>query len=151
MSLVGGGLHIGDDLDPYEQSSGLSRRGDQVCPYVGPDVLIFWSIWKSIEVCHGDGYISAWFLEHLLVTDYVESIIKVVWDKMLLLVCSSLSTISVALFTLLSLFVGFTVNNWFNIADVENQISSSRWKDQKAGKTRGVRQEIQVVVFVLGV
>jgi len=37
-----------------------------------------------------------------------------------LLICSPLSTISVALFTLLSLFVGFAVDNWFVIADVEN-------------------------------
>jgi len=57
-----------------------------------------------------------------------------------LLICSSLSTIGVALFALLSLFAGFTVNNWFVIADVENQISSSRRKDWKAGKTRGVRR-----------
>ena len=48
----------------------------------------------------------------MLVFDHVESIIKVVWDQLpLLLICSSLSTISVALFTLLSLFVGFAVND----------------------------------------
>jgi len=79
-SLVGGGLRIGDGLGPLEQSSGLSHHGDQMCPYVGPNALIFWSIWESIKVCHGDGYIGAWCLEHLLVSDHVESIIKVVWD-----------------------------------------------------------------------
>ena len=47
--------------------------------------------------------------------------------------------IGVALFALLSLFVGFTVDNWFVIADDENQISSSRWKDWKVGETQGVR------------
>jgi len=80
MSLVGGDLCIGDGLDPFEQSGGLSHRGDQMCPYVGSNILIFWSIWKSIEVCYGDGYIGAWCLEHLLISDHVESIIKVVWN-----------------------------------------------------------------------
>jgi len=54
-----------------------------------------------------------------------------------LLICPSLSTIDVALFALLSLFVDFAINNWFVIADVENQISSSWWNDRKVGKTRG--------------
>ena len=69
----------------------------------------------------------------------------------LLLIYLLLSAISVALFALLSLFVGFAVNDWFVIADVENQVSSSRWKDWKAGKTRGLWREIQVIVFILGV
>jgi hypothetical protein len=43
--------------------------------------------------------------------------------------------ISVALFVLLSLFVGFTIDDWFVVADIEDQISSSRWKDRKEGKT----------------
>ena len=107
-----------------------------MCPYVGPNALIFWSIWESIEVCHGDSYIGAWCLEYLLVSDHVEGVIEVVWDQLaLFLICSSLSTISVALFALLSLFVGFTIDDWFVLVDIENQISSSMWKDQKAGKT----------------
>jgi len=40
-----------------------------------------------------------------------------------------LGTVGVALLSLLSLFVSFTVNNWFVITDVENQVSSSRCKD----------------------
>jgi len=39
-------------------------------------------------------------------------------------VVSSLGTVGVALFVLLSLFVGFTVDNWLVIADIENQVSS---------------------------
>jgi len=65
----------------------------------------------------------------LLISDHDESIIKVVWDELPLIICLSLSTVGVALFVLLSLFVGFAVNNWLVIADVENQVSSSRWKD----------------------
>jgi len=75
----------------------------------------------------------------LLISDHVESVAKVVWGELPLLIYSLLSTIGVTLFTLLSLFVGFAVDNWFIIADVKNQISSLGWKDCKAGKTRGVR------------
>ena len=87
----------------------------------------------------------------MLLSDHVECIIKVIWDQLpLLLICSSLGTIIVALFMLLSLFIGFTVDEWFVVADVENQIPSSRWEDRKAGKTKRVRWEIQVIILVLG-
>jgi len=56
----------------------------------------------------------------LLISDHVESITKVVWDELPLLICSSLGTVSVALFALLSLFVGFTIDNRLIIADVED-------------------------------
>jgi hypothetical protein len=75
----------------------------------------------------------------LLISDHVESVAKVVWGELPLLICSPLSTIGVTLFALLSLFVGFAVDNCFVIADVKNQISSLGWKDWKAEKTRGVR------------
>jgi len=38
---------------------------------------------------------------------------------------------------LLSLFVGFSFSDWFVIADVENQVTSSGWKDWEAGELRG--------------
>jgi hypothetical protein len=56
----------------------------------------------------------------LLISDHVESITKVVWDELPLLICSSLGTVGIALFALLSLFVGFTVDNWLIIVDVED-------------------------------
>ena len=80
MSLVGGDLCIGDGMDTFEQSSGLSHGHDQMHPYVGTNVVIFWSIWKAIKICHGDGHIGTWCLEHLLISNHVKSIIKVVWD-----------------------------------------------------------------------
>ena len=73
----------------------------------------------------------------MLISDHVESITKVVWDELPLLICSSLGVVGVALFALLSLFVGFTVDSWLIIADVEDHVSSSRWNDREAGKTRG--------------
>jgi len=91
MSLARGNLRIGDSLDPFEQSSSLSHRGDQMRSYIRSDVLIFWIIGRSIKVCHGDGHISAWCLVDLLISDHVKSITEVVWDELPLLICSPLS------------------------------------------------------------
>jgi len=129
VSLVGGNLRVGDGLDPFEQSSSLPHRSDQMCSYIGSDALVFWSIGESVQVCHGDGHVGAWRLVDLLIPDHVESSTEVVWCKLPLLIRSPLSAIGVALFALLSLFVGFAIDNRFVIADVENQISSPRWKD----------------------
>jgi len=122
-----------------------------MCSYIGSDALVLRSIGESIQVCHGYSHVGAWCLVDLLISNHVESVAKVVWGELLLLICSPLSTICVTLFALLSLFISFVVDNWFVIADVKNQISSLGWKDRKAGKTREVRWYIQVVVFVLGV
>jgi len=120
MSVVGGDLLIGNGLNPFEQSSGLSHGRDQVRPYVGSDVLIFRSIGKAIQVCHGDGHVGDWCYVDLLISDHVESIIEIMWGELSFLVCSSLGVIGVALLSLLPLFVSFSVNHWFIITDVEN-------------------------------
>jgi hypothetical protein len=52
-----------------------------------------------------------------------------VWRKLPFLIRSPLSTIGVALLTELFLLVGFAIDNWFVVADVEDQISSPGWKD----------------------
>ena len=78
----------------------------------------------------------------MLISDHVESITKVVWDELPLLICSSLGVVGVALLVLLSLFIGFAVDNWLVIADIENQVFSSRWEDREAGKTWGVGRQI---------
>ena len=138
MSLVGGDLRIENGLNPFEQSSGLSHGRDQMRPYIGPNILIFGSIGKAIQVCHGDGHVGTWCLVDLLISDHVESIIEITWGELSILVCSSLGSVGVALFSLLSLFISFSVNNWFIITDIENQISSSRRKDWEARETRRV-------------
>jgi len=56
------------------------------------------------------------------------------WGELSFLVYSSLGTVGIAQLSLLSLFVSFFVNNWFVITDIENQVSSSRWKDWEAGE-----------------
>jgi len=48
MSPVEGYLRVGDGLDPFEQSSGLSHGRDQMRSYVGSNVLIFRSVGKAI-------------------------------------------------------------------------------------------------------
>ena len=76
----------------------------------------------------------------MLVPNHIDGVVKVIGDQLsLLFVCLSLSAVSVALLTLLPLLVSFSVDDWFVIADIENQVSSSWWKNQKARKTRGVR------------
>ena len=110
-----------------------------MCLYVSPNTLTLRSIWESVKVCHGDDYISAWHLEYLLVPNHVKGVIKVIWDQLpLLLICSSLSTVGVALFALLPLLVGFSVDDWFVVANIEDLVSTSWWKIWKAGETRGV-------------
>ena len=85
------------------------RLGAPVCWSEHPGIL---ECLESFEVCHGDGYISAWCLEYLLVTHHVERVIEVVWDQLpLFLVRPSLSVIGVALFALLSLFIGLSVED----------------------------------------
>jgi hypothetical protein len=87
-----------------------------------------------------------------LVPHHVESVVEVVWDQLpLFFICSSLSTVSIALLTLQPLLIGFSVKDWFVIVDIEDHIFSSRWKNQKVGEARGVWREIQVIIFVLGV
>jgi len=74
----------------------------------------------------------------LLIPDHVESIAEVVWCELPFFIHSPLSTIGVALLTELSLLVGFTIDNWFIVVDIEDQISSPGWKDWKTRKTWGV-------------
>jgi hypothetical protein len=78
MGLVGSDLCVGDGLGPSEKIYYLSHGHDQVCPYAGPNTLAFWRVWESIEIHHGDSYVSARGLEQLLVPHHVEGIVEVV-------------------------------------------------------------------------
>ena len=85
----------------------------------------------------------------MLVPHHVEGIVEVVWDTMsLFFFYPLLRTFGIAL---LSLFVGFSIEDRFVVADIEDQISLMRWKNREARETQGVWGKIQVVVFVLGV
>ena len=118
----------------------MSHSSDQVCSYAGPNVLVFWRIRESFEICHSNSHIGAWGLEHLLVSHHVESIIKIVRDQLPLLlffVRLSLGAIGVALLTLLSLIISFPIEHRFIIVHIEDQISSGR-KNWEARETWGV-------------
>ena len=69
----------------------------------------------------------------------------------MLLFYASLGAISVALLALVSLIIGFSIEDWFIVADIEDQISSMRGKNKEARETRGMWGKIQVIVFVLEV
>jgi len=105
-----------------------------VCPYTGPDTLAFWHIREPIKIRHSDSHVGARGLEYRLVPYHVESVIEVVWDQLPLLfffVFPPLVVISVALLALLSLIVGFSIEDWFIVVDIENQISLTRGKTGK--------------------
>ena len=138
MSLVRRDLRVGDDLDSFEQRGCLSHRNDQVRSYTGSDALVLWGIGKSVQVCHGDGHVSARRLVDWLIPDHVESITEVVWRKLPLFIHAPPSTIGIALLAELLLLVDFAIDNWFVIADVKDKISSPGWKDRETRKTRRV-------------
>jgi hypothetical protein len=74
-----------------------------------------------------------------MISDHVESIAEVMWRKLLFLIHAPSSTIGIALFAELLLLVCFSVDNRFIVADIEDEISSPRWKDWEARKTRRIR------------
>jgi hypothetical protein len=101
-------------LHSSEEIYHLPHGNDQVRPYASSDILVFWRVRESFEIRHGNSHISARGLEHLLVSYHVESIIEIVRDQLSLLfffVCSSLGTTGVALLALLSLIVGFSIED----------------------------------------
>jgi len=59
--------------------------------------------------------------------------------KLSFLIRAPPSTISIALFVELLLLVCFSIDNWFIVADVENDIPSPRWKDWEARKAQRIR------------
>jgi len=109
-----------------------------MCSYTGSDALALWGIRESVQICHGNSHVSAWRLVDWLISDHVESITKVVWRKLPLLVRAPPSTIGIALLAELLLLICFAVDNWFVIADVKDKISSPRWKDRETRKTRRI-------------
>ena len=121
MGLVGSDHRVREGLGPSEKICCLPHGGDQVCPYTSPNALVFWRVWKPVEVCHGDNYISARGFEYLLVPHHVEGVVEVVWDQLsLFFFYPLLSVIGIALLALLSLFVDFSVEDWFVVGDIED-------------------------------
>jgi len=75
----------------------------------------------------------------LLISDHVESITEVMRRKLPFLIRAPSGAVGIALFAELLLFVCFSVDDRFVVADIENKISPPGWKDWKARKTRGIQ------------
>jgi uncharacterized membrane protein YqhA len=60
------------------------------------------------------------------------------WRKLPFLIYAPQSTIGIALLAKLLLLVWFSVNNQFIVADIEDKISSLRWKDWETRKSRRI-------------
>jgi len=58
--------------------------------------------------------------------------------KLSFLIRAPPSTIGIALFAELLLLICFSVDNRFIVADIEDKISSPRWKDWETRKTRRI-------------
>jgi hypothetical protein len=106
--------------------------------YVSPNTLVFWGIWESVEICHGDSHISVWCFEHLLVPHHVEGVVKVIRDLLsLLFICSSLSTVGIALLALLPLLVSFSIDDRSSLLTLKTKSPRRGGKIGKLGKPRG--------------
>ena len=112
VGLVRSDFRVRDSLRSSYKVRRLPHGRDQVCSYTGPETLAFWRVWESIEICHGDSYISAQGLEDWLVSHHVGSIIEIVWDQLLLLFfCTMLGAIGITLLALLPLIIYFSVED----------------------------------------
>jgi len=74
----------------------------------------------------------------LLVPNHIKGIIKVIWDQLaLLLICSLLSPISVALFALLSLLIGFSIDDRSSLLTLKTRCPRRGGKTGKREKPGG--------------
>jgi len=136
MSLVGGGFRIRDDLDSLEKSGCLSHRGDQVRSDTGSDPLALRGIREPIQISHSDSHIGARRFVNLLISDQVKSVAEIMRRDLTFLIRASSGAIDVTLLAELPLLVCFSVNDWLVGADVENDVSSPRWKDRETREAR---------------
>jgi len=71
--------------------------------------------------------------------DHVESVGEVMWWELAFLVRASSGAVSIALLAELPLLVCFSINDRLVGADIENEVSTPRWKDREARETRRIR------------
>ena len=75
----------------------------------------------------------------MLIPDHVESVAEVVRRELSFLVRASSGAVGIALLAELPLLVCFSVNDRLVGADIENEVSTPRWKDREARETRRIR------------
>jgi len=61
------------------------------------------------------------------------------WRELAFLVRVSSGAVGIALLAELPLLVCFSVNDRLVSADIENEVSTPRWKDREARETRRIR------------
>jgi len=74
-----------------------------------------------------------------LIPDHVESVAEVLGRELSFLVRASSGAVGIALLAELLLLVGFSIDDRFIAADIENEVSSPGREDQEARETRRVR------------
>jgi len=73
----------------------------------------------------------------LLIDDHVESVAEVMRRELSFLVRASPSTVGIVLFMELPLIVCLSIDNWFVVVDIEDEISPPGWKDREVRETGG--------------
>jgi len=61
------------------------------------------------------------------------------WRELAFLVHASSGAVSIALLAELPLLVCFSINDRLVGTDIENEVSTPRWKDREARETRRIR------------
>ena len=108
-----------------------------MCAYAGSDALALGSIRESVQVCHSNNHVSAWRFVDLLVSDHIESVTEVMRRELPFLVHVSPSTVGIALFAELPLLICLSIDDWFVVADIEDEISPPGGKTGKREKPEG--------------
>jgi len=75
----------------------------------------------------------------LLIPDHVESVGEVMRRELSLLVRVSSGAFGIALLAELPLLVCLSINDRLIAADIEDEVSSTGWKDWEARETRRIR------------
>jgi len=75
----------------------------------------------------------------LLIPDHVESVGEVMRRELSFLVRASSGAVGVALLAELPLLVRLSINDRLITANIEDEVSTPRWKDREARETRRIR------------
>ena len=75
----------------------------------------------------------------MLIPDHVESVGEVMRRELSFLVRASSGAVGVALLAELPLLVRLSINDRLITANIEDEVSTPRWKDREARETRRIR------------
>jgi hypothetical protein len=75
----------------------------------------------------------------LLIPDHVKSVGEVMWRELSFLVRASSGAVGVALLAELPLLVCLSMDDRLIAANIEDEVSTPRWKDREARETQRIR------------